>query len=225
MVRRNGLLFQIAFLWTNADSLPDRVDRCTLVSKFAINLIPWIVICLGLWLVFGIILGVIGQPLWRLIIFIFAGKKLVYHESSFADPSWIPGERYLAFISIAGDYRHENIRWLDWAAIDDFANFRSPILFIFLVCAAILGILFVGWIVLFGLVPAIYESILMPSVSYLYKTSGWWGSALAILLGIAALWYIMPRLWSSFASTEIGRVLISHFKEWKQNHCPVYEVV
>src|SRR4051812_27434877 len=82
-------LVRIAY-WLRLDDLPETVDDCTVWTRFLLNAIPWMAFNIGLWFLLGVVLGVIGQPLLRIGLFICKGKTLRY-EPTIDLPLWLVG--------------------------------------------------------------------------------------------------------------------------------------
>jgi len=222
---RSSLLFRVAYMFTVQVRKPAAVDRCTLVVRFLLHLIPWVVLSLMAWVVLGVIFGILGQPLWRLWLFICEGRKLVYVSQGGIAADWLPCRQTLSKLTVC-TYDRDDIDWMDWAQGPDF---RSPFLMVIgclvmvAICLGLLSLIFY-YAPVYG-APWVWGVAITPGASYAYDLFGAWSGPLAWLVGIlAALWGIRYAS-KRFAASQSGSVLVSYFKEWKVQHCPIYQVV
>ncbi len=231
-VRKHGWLFKIGHMFVPYAQLPERVNRCTLVWRFGIYLIPWILCSLVAWIAFGLVLGIGGHMVrwpWH---FLAEARYLSFKGGN--PPRWIPAQRALERLCILS-YEKEDIQWLEWMVrlmnndqprprVYD-GRMRSPFMFVIggivilaIVAAALYGFFYA--LPVYAL-PWAWRHGIVPAYTATANTVGWWGWTIAALLCLL----IARRVWQSVAKTETGAVLISHFKEWKREHCPIYEVV
>jgi len=226
-VHRNNLLFRVGFMFTLAEDEPEKVDRCTLVGRFGLLLVPWILLNLMSWIFLGIIFGIIAQFVWRIIIFLFVGKKLVYSGHVGQDYlwEWVVGRHALCKTCVFG-YEHEDAQIFDF--MDNFDEFpRSPIL---LLIACLFGIAITVLVCIMIVVkgPELFWVVTDGAASagrFAYNTVGWWGSALGGIAAAVMAFLLVRTAYRKFTATESGKVLVSHFKQWKSAHCTIYEVV
>jgi hypothetical protein len=219
---KTSWIVRIAYMFSQ--EAPDKVDRCTLWQRFCLLLLPWIVINLVVWFVFGLIMGVLAQAIWRFIILIFAGKKLVWTRGLKSEPSQCPIvlSKVLARISVFS-YDHENIWWLNWCEgwLPD--RIRSPIVVVASwAFSAFLLYTFVTYI------PEMLSFIAMKFTSagtYVVTLGGWGLVALVTIIAFALAIVAGRKGYKAFAATPSGAVVVSHLKEWKQQHCTVIELV
>jgi len=218
-IRKDSKIFQIAYLFRRPEHIPDKVDGCTLFTRFLVYLVPWIVCSVLAWVILGLFLGVLGQPIARLWIFLAEGNKLVYGYDPL-DP-WIPGYRALSRITIV-TYCREEIEWLE--ILKKVTKSRSPIIFL----ASCLGLLaalgFVFGLVPFVIIPRIWQT-LSPGIELISNEMGWIsGLALSGVL-LAGAYFGTRKFWRYFAATPSGQMFSARFQDWKKRHCTVYEVV
>lgn len=225
-LKRDSFIYQVAYMFTPSYKKPEVVDRCTLVTRFLVRLIPWAILSALVWVVLGIICGVIGQLLCRLWLFVCEGRKLVYYAQGGINLGWLPARNALSTLTVF-TYEREDIDWLDWADLN--GGPRSPILvvitalFALVIALAILYCLF--YFVPVYLVPWVWGTAFVPAAHLAYDSLSWWGKPLVGLLLIVAAFFAVRHGYRRLGSSQTGSVLINHFKEWKAQHCPVYRVV
>lgn len=232
-IHRSSWLFQIAYVFTSLDDEPERVDRCTLVWRLILCFVPWLALVISYWFAFGLILGIGGHLFmwsWR---FLAEARYPVLKDKIGEDEKlWLPGRKMLFKLCILG-YGKKDIPWLDWMvramspqlrvpSPDEYdGRLRSPIMFL-IGCGVIVGMLaLLFYLIPFYIAPWAWHAGIMPAIRAVYNTVGWWGWTLAAITILLLARYG----WNKFAATNGGKIIISHFKEWKADHCPIYEVV
>lgn len=235
-VHRSSWIFRIAFMFTPWDEEPERVDRCTLVGRFLLHLVPWLILSILCWLFFGLFLGVFGHIFRWPWLFLIQARYPVYEGGDCMVFLWLPGNGPLEKLCIL-NWGKKDIRWLDWMVW--LMNFdrrekdgwpvefktRSPLFFLFFCCFILLVLGVVFYFAPFVAAPLLWHELGGAAVSYVRETAGWWAWTIGVSAAAGALSIILWRAWHLFAASQSGAILISHLKEWKQAHCPIYEVV
>lgn len=224
-VRKKGWLFQVAYMFVPYSRQPQQVDRCTLVWLFVACFVPWLLASAAAWIAFGLILGIGGHIVmwpWRF----FVEARYPAYEGPGHQPLWVPGGKVLNRICILA-YGKKDIEWLEWMVrvmnggtrrpTHYDGRLRSPAAFIIVIAFGSL-LLYGG---LWWGVPAVWHSIAVPAVAGIVHTFTMWVWVPVAIVAALALHYLGNR----FRTSEPGTVLISHFKDWKREHCPIYEVV
>ncbi len=216
---KSSWIVRIAYVFTQQNELPAQVDRCTLWQRFCTLFVPWLLLNIGVWIVGGLLLGIIGQPVCRFIVFMGIGKKLKYN-APYKGVWSIVYARQLTKLCVIY-YSTENVIWLN--PIRDRDGFFSP--FLALLGVSLVALLLTLFVLIIPELVQEISAVAKRTGEVVYNTSGWWGSALATTLSIGLVWYLMRRGYRAFASTPSGTVVVSHLKEWKQQHCTIIELV
>lgn len=217
-IRRQSWIFRVAYMGTPGYLEPDKVDRCTIIWRFIPRVVAWPFLSFGLWLVFGL-LSLIGHFFYWPISFFFMGQYPVYEDDRFSmEWDWLPKRDAFFKLNIF-KYGLEDIAWLSW--LSDGKQRWSPALALWvLVCAIVIAIV-VFYFIPFHFIPWLWPRTGSVAIHYAADTFGLW--IWPILLGLL---YLAIRIgWKKFAATDSGKVIVSHFKEWKADHCPIYKVV
>jgi hypothetical protein len=211
---------KIAYAFTSEEDMPTTFDKCTLWQRFGVMLVPWVLFNIFVWLIAFVVLGIIAQVIWRIILFVFVGQKLVYNTYDTGQSSSVVGFSIIKRVVVLR-YERENIWWMNWSQFE--RDFRCPILMIIFGLGALgLAILFVTS------TPAMFHAVVGAATaagSAAYSTIGWWGSALVALIALGILSYLSRKGYRAFAATPSGTLFVSYIAEWKEQHCTRYELV
>jgi len=215
---KTSWIVKIAYM-TDIRSIPDKVDRCTLWERFCGWFVPWLFVNVFLWILVGLLFGILAHLVWRPILFIFNGTKLVYNPYDTGGQEFVIGRNVLAKLFILR-YERVDIWWMNWGQIDEYV--RSPIVVV-IATATFFGFLYL----MFMGIPEVFlwvVGIVASSARFVTNTAGFWGVPTLGLIALVALILSMRKSYRLFAATPSGNVIVSHLREWKERHCSIIEL-